>query len=184
MKAENKEERANMLMDLLKKRRSVRKFQQREIEKEKVDFILKSALLSPSSRARRPWEFVTVTDRHLLEELSRCREHSSQFLEGAPLGIVVAADPYVCDVWIEDSSIAAIIIQIAAQSLGLGSCWIQVRERIYKENIMAQEYIKNTLRIPEKYNIECIIAIGYPGEEKKGCEEDELLYDKIHYNKY
>ena len=62
-----------MFYDLLKSRRSVRKFRNREVEKEKIDAILKSALLSPSSRASRPWEFIAVTDGELLKKVSGCR---------------------------------------------------------------------------------------------------------------
>ena len=138
------------MYDMLKTRRSIRKFQDREVEKEKIDIILKSALLSPSSRSRRPWEFIAVTDKSLLDELSRCREHSSAFLKGAPLGIVIVADPKLCDVWIEDTSIAATIIQLSAHSQGLGSCWIQVRDRHGADNIKATDYIgdfRHTLSI-------------------------------------
>lgn len=172
------------MFELLKSRRSIRKFQNKEIEKEKIDTILKSALLSPSSRSRRPWEFIVVTDKELLKKLSQCREHSSDFLEGAPVGIVVIADPEVCDVWIEDASIAAIIIQLSAQSLQLGSCWIQVRDRYHSENVTAGDYIKEVLGIPSRYNVECMIAIGYPAENKKAYDINDLPYGKIHYNCY
>ncbi|QGT99467.1 Nitroreductase family protein [Candidatus Syntrophocurvum alkaliphilum] len=173
-----------MLFDLLKTRRSIRKYTDKEVEKEKLDIILKSALLSPSSRSRRPWEFIVVSDKELLEKLSNCREHSSSFLAGAPLGIVIIADPEKCDVWIEDCSITAIIMQLVAHSLELGSCWIQVRMREHPENQMAEDYIKNILEIPEKYHVECIIAIGYPAEHKKPYDESDLLYDKLHFNKF
>ena len=173
-----------MFYDLLKSRRSIRKFQDREVEKEKTDAILKGALLAPSSRARRPWEFVAVTDRELLKKLSESREHGSQFLAGAPLGIVVVADPEACDVWVEDASIAAIIIQLSSQSLDLSSCWIQVRERYHSGQVKAEDYIKEVLGIPPKYSVECMIAIGYPAEEKAAYADSELLYDKIHTNRF
>ncbi len=173
-----------MLFDLLKSRRSIRRFEDKEIEKDKIDIILKSALLAPSSRSIRPWEFVAVSDKELLKKLSQCREHGSQFLAGAPLGVVVIADPEACDVWIEDASIASIIMQLTVQSLGLGSCWIQVRKRYYSVDKKAEDYIKEILGIPEKYSVECIIAIGYPAEEKKPYDENRLLYDKLHFNKY
>jgi nitroreductase len=172
------------MLDLLKSRRSIRKYQDKEVEKEKIDTILKCALLSPSSRALRPWEFIAVTDKELLQKLSQCKEHSSQFLAGAPMSIVVIADPRVCDVWIEDTSIASIIVQLSAQSLGLGSCWIQVRERFRSGNLKAEDYIKEILRIPVNYCVESIIAIGYPAEDKRPYNENDLLYDKIHYNKF
>jgi len=60
-----------MLYDLLKSRRSIRKFQNKEVEKEKIDIILKSALMAPSSRSRRPWEFIAVTDKEKLESFQR-----------------------------------------------------------------------------------------------------------------
>ncbi|HEX9058905.1 MAG TPA: nitroreductase family protein, partial [Clostridia bacterium] len=78
-----------MLYELLKSRRSIRKFEDREIEKEKADFIIKSALLSPSSRGIRPWEFIVVNDKETIKKLSQCKEHGSSFLSGAPLAIVV-----------------------------------------------------------------------------------------------
>jgi nitroreductase len=173
-----------MFYDLLKSRRSIRKFLGRDVEKEKLDLILKSALLAPSSRARRPWEFIAVSDRELLKRLSGCREHGSDFLGGAPLGIVVAADPDMCDVWVEDASIAAIIIQLSAQSLALSSCWIQVRERFHSSGIPAEEYIREVLEIPPRYRVECMIAIGYSAEEKRAYEDGELLYDKIHWSRF
>jgi len=173
-----------MLYDLLKFRRSIRKFQNKEVEKEKIDTILKSALLSPSSRASRPWEFIAIADQEILQKLSQSREHASSFLAGAPLGIVVIAEPEVSDVWIEDASIASIIIQLTVQSLGLRSCWIQVRERLHSDNVKAGDYIKEVLGIPTKYSVECMVAIGYPAEEKKPYAESELLYDKIHFNSY
>ncbi len=171
-----------MFYELLKSRRSIRKFQNKEVEKEKTDTILKGALLSPSSRATRPWEFIAVTDKGVLKKLSQCRQGSSDFLAGAPLGIVVIADPNACDVWVEDASIASIIIQLSAQSLGLSSCWIQVRERFHSGDAKAEDYIKRMLAIPEQYRVECILAIGYPAEEKRVYSENELLYNKIHVN--
>lgn len=177
-------EQSTMLYELLKSRRSIRKFQALEVEKDKVDTILKSALLAPSSRSRRPWEFIAVTDKELLKKLSKAREHGSAFIENAPLGIVVIADAEVCDVWIEDASIASIIIQLTAQSLGLGSCWIQIRERFHSGDLKAEDYVKEVLGIPSKYSVECMVAIGYPAEEKKGYTENDLLFEKLHYNKF
>lgn len=171
-------------LELLLNRRSIRKYEERQIERDKIDIILKSALLSPSSRSRRPWEFIVVSDKEMLRKLSLCREHSSDFLSGASAGIVVLANPKVCDVWIEDASIAAIIIQIAAQSLGLGSCWIQIRDRVHDENTSAGDYVKKLLNIPQYYEVECIIAVGYPAEYKLPYNEKDLRYDKVHNEKY
>lgn len=171
------------MIDLLKTRRSIRKYKDKEIEKEKIDTLLKAALLSPSSKGRRPWEFIAVTDKNLLEGLSQSREFGSQFLKGASLAIVVLADKNI-DVWVEDASIAATILHLTAHSMGLGSCWVQVHERMHTETETTSDYIKKLLDIPEKYNVECMVSIGYPDEEKKPYEDKDLLYDKLHFNKF
>lgn len=118
-----------MFMSLIQKRRSIRRFLAKQVEPEKMDLLAEAALRSPSSRGLRPWEFIFVTDRSLLEKLSRAKSYGSSHLKNAPLAIVVCADPAKCDVWIEDSSIASTFIQLAAESLGLGNCWIQIREK-------------------------------------------------------
>lgn len=173
-----------MLLDILKSRRSIRKFQNKEIEQEKIDIILKSALLSPSSRSIRPWEFVAVTNGEIIKQLSKSRDPGSAFLAGAPLAVAVIADHTLSDVWVEDASIAATIMQLTAQDLGLGSCWIQVRERFHKEQETAGDYIRGVLGIPDQYRVECLIAIGYPAEEKKPYEEEMLQHQKLHFDKF
>lgn len=172
------------MLDILQARRSIRVYEEKSVEQEKIDALIKGALLSPSSRARRPWEFVVVTDQEVLQTLSKSREFGSQILAGAPLGIVVLADPQACDVWVEDASIAAIIIQLTAQSLGLGSCWIQVRERFHAQGVKSEDFIKEAIGAPAGYSVECIISIGYPAEDKKPYADEDLLYNKVHYNKY
>lgn len=173
-----------MLFDILKSRRSIRKFQNKKIEQDKIDKLLKSALLSPSSRSIRPWEFITVTNGEIIKQLSQSKGTGSQFLAEAPLAVAVIADHTLSDVWIEDASIAATIIQLAAQDLGLGSCWIQIRERVHTEQVTAGDYIREVLGIPEQYSVECLIAIGYPAEEKKPYEEDMLQHQKLHFDRF
>jgi nitroreductase len=169
------------VIDLLKSRRSIRKFKNIKIEQEKIEELFKAALLAPSSRSRKPWEFIQVTDEETLLKLSVARTNgSSSFLGKAPLGIVVIADRELCDVWVEDASIASIIIQLTAHSMGLGSCWIQVRERFHNDTVTSEEYIRKTLNIPENYAVLCMIAVGYPGEEKAAYDESKLSYEKIH----
>lgn len=171
------------LLNLLMKRRSIRKYKDKAIEKEKIDSLIKSALLAPSSRGIRPWEFIIVENKEILEKLSKCKL-GAQFLEGAALGIVVTADNTKSDVWIEDTAIASTLIQLEAENLGLGSCWIQIRNRNYDENTTAEEYIRGALEIPENYSVESIISIGYADEKRKPYSEAELKYDKVHKEKY
>ncbi|WP_457576962.1 nitroreductase family protein, partial [Desulfomarina sp.] len=89
-----------MFLELLKKRRSIRRFQEKPVEKEKIDMLMEAALRSPSSRSLNPWEFVVVTDRSLLEELATSKPHGGSFIKNAPLAIVVCGDPGKSDVWV------------------------------------------------------------------------------------
>ena len=146
--------------------------------------LVEAALRSPSSRGFNPWEFVIVNDRSLLEKLSKAKPHGAAFLKNAFLGIVVCADPEKCDVWVEDASIASIFIHLMSVSMGLGSCWIQIRERMHDQTKSAQTYIQALLNIPENLQVESIIAIGYPAESKPSHRKEDLQYEKVHYNEY
>jgi len=173
-----------MFFSVIEKRRSIRKFLDKPLETNKLDKIIETALRSPSSRGFNPWEFIVVTDKTTLEQLSRSKPHGASFLKNAACGIVVLADPDKCDVWVEDASIASIFIHLAAQALDLGSCWIQIRERMHDNETSAGEYIANILQIPETLMVESIIAIGYPDEKKPGHHANKLQYEKISYNRY
>lgn len=139
---------------------------------------------SPSSRSFNPWQFIVVEDRDLLEKLAKAKPHGASFLAKAPLGIVVLGDTTASDVWVEDTSIASMFIHLAASSLGLGSCWIQIRKRDHDPLISADRYIKDLLGIPDNLMIESIIAVGYPDEEKSGHAKETLAYEKVRYNRY
>lgn len=173
-----------MFIDLLRKRRSIRQFQDRIVEKEKLDILLEAMLRSPSSRGLNPWEFIVVTDKDAISRLARSKTHGSAFLENAPLAIVVCADPEKSDVWVEDTSIASLILHLCSTDLGLGSCWIQIRKRQHDDRTGAEEYVLDTLGIDPAKNVEAIVAIGYPKEEKPGHESTTLLYDRISYEMY
>ena len=173
-----------MFTELAKKRRSVRKFTEQNVEKEKIDSILEAALRAPSGRAARPWELVVVTDKTLLEKLSVAKPGGAAFLKDASVGIVVCGDLSKSGLWIEDCSIAAISMQYAAHSMGLGSRWAHMRGNNYDGNQSSRDYIAGILGLPENLDVECIIAFGYPDEEMMPYKKEDLPYDKISYNRY
>ncbi|HHV64288.1 MAG TPA: NAD(P)H nitroreductase [Peptococcaceae bacterium] len=172
------------MLDILYQRRSIRKYEKKPIEKEKVDQLIKAALLAPSARSAMSQRFIVVDDPVLLDKLAKVRAGASSFLKDATLGIVVIGDSSVSDVWVEDTSLAAIIIQLAAESLGLGSCWIQIRNRQHNEEVSAEEYIRNILGFPENLKVLCIISLGYPLERKPAKKDDELGFDRVSINGY
>jgi nitroreductase len=169
-----------MFMTLLQKRRSIRRFLDKPVESDKLALLVEAALRSPSSRGVNPWEFVVVRDRGMLESLARAKAHGSLFLAGAPLGIVVCADSRKSDVWVEDATIAAIILQLAAESLGLGSCWIQVRDRPHTSERTAQAYVAELLHLPAGVMVEAMVAIGYPAESKPPHARETLGWSQVH----
>ncbi len=171
-------------LQLVKNRRSIRKYLDMPVEQEKIDAVLRAALMSPSSKRTNGWEFITVRDRDMLRRLADCREMGSRFVADAPAAIVVCADTAKSDVWFEDASIAATFIQLAAADLGLGTCWVQVYKRMHTATETAGDYIRSLLGIPEGIEVLNIITIGYKDEERKPYDEEKLMYDKIHSERF
>jgi len=172
------------MIKLLRKRRSIRKYTGKSIDKKSRDLLIEALLRAPSSRNIKPCEFIIIDDPELLSKLSEAKEHGSQFLRAAQLGIVVCADSTKSDVWVEDCSIASILVQMVAVSLGLGSCWIQIRNRKYKEKKTSEKYIREILGLPGKIKVESIISIGHPGEARKPITKSELQRTKVKRNRY
>jgi nitroreductase len=167
------------MLDILQSRRSIRKYRGKKIEREIVDQLKEAALRSPTSRGFNSWRFLFVDDEKILKKLSLAKDSGSSFLSGAALCVVVCGEENESDVWIEDCSIASIILQLTGQSLGLGSCWIQIRRRLHSSGKSSEEYVKEVLDLPESLRVESIIAFGYPDESKSPIPRDQLEYSKI-----
>lgn len=174
----------NSFSELLKKRRSTRKFTDQKLSEDQVVELMRGALMSPSSKRSNPWQFIIVDDQAKIERLAQCKENGSQLLAGAPLAIAVVADPLISDVWIEDCSITALILQLQAEDLGLGSCWIQVRERFDSAGVPSDEVVRSILNIPLQMQVEAIIAVGYKAAERRPFDEDKLQWEKLHINEF
>jgi nitroreductase len=170
------------MIELLRKRRSIRKFTSDIIAPELIETLIEAALRSPSSRGINPWEFILVDDPETLLNLSKAKQHGSEFLKNAPLGIVICADSTKSDVWIEDCSIAAIIIQLTALSLGLGSCWAQIRNRQHDSDKSAETFVQELLGLPDQIKVESILGIGHPAEKKSPVSADKLQPNRVKYN--
>lgn len=162
----------------------MRKFTEEELSQEQVVTLLKAALMAPASKRSNSWQFIAVDDKEILKQLAHCKEQASSFIADAALAIVVTADPLASDVWIEDASIASILIQLQAEDLGLGSCWVQVRERQAANGMPSDEFVREVLDIPLQLQVLSIIAIGHKGMERRPFNEDHLQWEKIHINKF
>ena len=118
-----------MFIDIARSRHSSRLFTSEPLLPREMELIMEAGDLAPSSRSRRPVRLIPVVDEGLIRRLAMCKDSGTRALETATFVVIVAADPKVSDVWIEDCSIATIMMQMEAEDLGIGSCWIQIRLR-------------------------------------------------------
>lgn len=169
---------------LIKQRRSIRKFTDEELSQDEVVTLLKSALLAPSSRNCKSCRFIVVDKKDILQELSHCKESGASFIANAAVAIVVLSDPLTSDVWVEDASIAATYIQLQAEDLGLGSCWVQLLERMYSDSETSNDFVHGILNIPRQLQAISIIAVGHKEMELPLHEEASLEWEKVHINGY
>lgn len=168
-------------MDFLT-RRTVRKYKDMPVEKEVIMELMKTALVSPSGRNRKPYEFVVVDDKETIKKLSVSKESGATFAENAPLIIVIFG--HENPTWDDDCAIASTIIQLKAHQLGLGSCWIQTKEKFDAEGNPTDENIKKILNAPAELKVHNMIALGYPDEEKPAYTEADMDMAKLHFNKF
>ena len=171
-------------IELLKKRRSCRRFTGEPVEQEAVANIMRAALMSPSGHRINPWEFILVEERETLKTLSVSKAAGAQLIEGAAMAVVVVADTTKTDVWIEDCSIATILMQLAAEEQGLGSCWVQIRLRQDAVGNSADENVKSLLGLPAHYAVLSIVAVGHKERESKPFDEEKMQWEKVHIGKY
>lgn len=171
-------------IDILRNRRSIRKYTDQKIEPEKIELLKEAVLRSPASKNIDPWEFVFVDNSEILLKLKQCKQHGATPLETAQLAVVICADENKNDVWVEDCSIASILLQLTAQSLDLGSCWIQIRNRVFSEQITSEKYVQDLLSIPDNFRVVSIVSLGYPAKTREGKPMSELQFEKIRTNTF
>ena len=167
-------------MDVLRSRRSVRSYTGEPVGEDELKILQEAVLRSPSSRSLNPWEFVFVREEKTLEALSQCKPHGAAFLRRAALGVVVCGDESRCDVWVEDCSIATLILHLTAHDLGLGSCWIQIRKRFHADGRPAEQVVREILGLPNRLQVLSMVAVGRPQEIPAGHEAHNLPSGRIH----
>ena len=168
------------MLEIMRTRRSVRKYTAQEISDEDVKKILSAALLAPSGHSKYPCEFIVVKNRETLEKLSHCRVNVAKMLEGAALAIVVIADKEKSDTIIEDCSVAMMSMELEATALGIGNCWIQVRGRDSEVGLTSEEYLRGILNFPVNFACQAILSLGYAEKMPRQRELDKLKFEKIH----
>ena len=155
-------------LEVIEKRKSVRKYSDRPVEREILDAIVKVAQTAPSSRNSKSSAFLIVEDRDMLDALSQMRDYGSGLLAGAQAAIVVMGDETKTDLWVDNCAISATFIQLAVTAMDLVSCWVHCNGRPCKRNELdgakAPDYVRELLGLKDGMNPYCVIAIGYPEE--------------------
>lgn len=167
------------LLSILKKRRSVRRFLKKAISPRIQARLKEACLRAPSSRDIQPWTFHFVEKLELLAKLSQLKAQHAAFIKQAPLAVVISAKDKDCDTWIEDCSIAAILLQLAGTDAGLGSCWVQVHKRRTATGDCSEQYVRECINLPFDDRVLCVIAIGYPVTEPKPIPTEKLRWESI-----
>ncbi len=166
-------------LQLLYKRRSIRKYKDKPIEEEKIKAILKAAMLAPSAGNQQPWHFIIIKDKQVMEKIMDVHPYS-KMLKDAPLAIAVLGDKSLekhKDFWVQDCSASTQNILLACEALGLGAVWLGVYPHMDR-----YEGVKKVLNIPENVYPLSIVSIGYPDEEKP--MPDRYDESRIHYERW
>jgi nitroreductase len=166
------------IFEAIKRRRSIRKYEQKVVEKEKLSKVLEAARLAPSAMNRQPYAFVVTSDNETIEKISSaCNQEWD-----APTIIVVCAFPeeaWVRDdgeeYWKADAAIAMSNMSLQACAEGLGTCWIAA----FKE-----EKIKDILGIGPEARVVAMTPLGYPAEKKGPVTNRKSIDELVHYERW
>ena len=154
-----------MFEAIIKKRRSIRKYNpSKPVTKEQMNKMLEAAMISPSACNSRPWEFIAITKREVLDEIARVHPYA-QMCATATAAIVIVATPQTGmpeGYWPQDCGAATQSILLSAVDQGLGACWCGV----YPKDDRIAEF-RDIFKIDDSKVPFCVIAIGTPDEDPK-----------------
>ena len=156
-------------------RRSIRKYTNQEITDDILHQILKAGMNAPTARNLKPFEFIIVRNKEILERLSNTKKNS-YFVKDSNVTIIVLAKE-LSEFWQQDLGAVTQNMLLQATEFDIGSCWVGIAPN---ENY--EQYIKERLDIPEDIRVFSMISLGYPEEVKE--KNDNYYEDKVHYDKY
>jgi nitroreductase len=166
------------MIEIMMKRRSVRSWEDKAVPDEIATKILAAAMQAPSARNQQAWQFIVLTDRKVLEEVSKTAPGAKP-AERAPLGIIVCGDMSLetatAGYWIQDCAAASMSILIAAYSLGLAGVWTAGYPNMDRANGLAK-----AVGLPDNVIPLSMILLGY--SENRPAPEDRYKQERVHYN--
>ncbi|MBC8060659.1 MAG: nitroreductase family protein [Clostridiaceae bacterium] len=158
-------------------RRSIRSYENRPVEKEKIEKLLRAAMQAPSAANQQPWEFIVVENKDTLKKLSTMSPYSKA-AEGSAVTFVLLANTenfIVETAWQQDMAAAAENLLLEATYLGLGAVWFGVATAD-----TCVTYVKETFKLPENIKPFALISVGYP-ENQENQFVDRYSESKVHY---
>ncbi len=179
----------NKLKDLIINRRSKRIYTGEAIDEALINDIIEAGLLAPTGRNLHPNDIVVVRDKAMLEHLSRAKTGGSALLKDADCALVVVGDGAKSDTWVEDGAIMMAYMQLMAEYLGVGNCWVQIRSRdsqdvVDERRVSSNEYVRYALDIPEGIDTLAILALGMSNEERAPHTDADLDFSKCHSERF
>ncbi len=164
------------MLELIKKRRSIRKYTADPISESQIKALLEAAMAAPSADDARPWEIIVVRRADLREELSRVHPWAAM-CRSAPVVFVILGDPRRSAHWIEDCSALTENLLLAVTGLDLGAVWVAVYPQSTDE-----ERVRRLLGVPDHLRVLCLVPVGHPAETKPAHTKfDER---KVHYETF
>lgn len=165
-------------MNAIYNRRSIRKYEAKNISSSKLDQLVKAGMQAPSAHNKKPYEFIIVTEKNILNELSETGLYCHMLKYAAAAIVVIStADDKETPYWQADCGAVVENILLEATQLGIGSCWIGEYPNIEKSN-----KVKEILEIPKNYQVFATISLGYTTDEKE--PNNNYYKEKIHYEKF
>jgi len=167
--------------DLVKKRRSIRKYKPRLVSDRDIEYILNAARLAPSSKNRQCWKYVVVKDKKIIEKIASSRPESKEWLVEAPVMIVACADPNESsrregkDYYLFDVALSFEHLLLAAKERDLATCCIAGFD---------EKTVKDAIELPENIRVVVFTPLGYAAEEKGEITDRKPLEEIIFYEKY
>jgi nitroreductase len=164
------------MLDLIKKRRSIRRYTGEPVSDADVKAMLEAAMAAPSANNVQPWEFVVVRDRTLRQQLAETHPWAAMCAQAAVV-FVMCGHERQSNHWVEDVSAATENLLLAAAGLDLGAVWVGVYP-----NQQPEEHVRRALSIPRDLRVLCLVPVGHPAESKP----PHTKYDegKVHTDGY
>ncbi len=169
----------NIILKALRERRSIRKYEEKEINNSLVKELLTAGMYAPSAVNKQPWHFIVIQEPSLLKEVGTFHPNA-KMLERSALGILVCADEKQAHhggYWIQDCSAATQNILLAAHALGLGAVWLGIHPREQRK-----EGVRRLFKLPDHIQPLSLVSIGYPAEKKE--QPDRYRPERIHLNEF